>query len=464
MKPIGLTILLTLYLHAQPASPESRTASYMETLRKEPTELKAFLRQMPKGGDLHNHLEGAIYAESFIKAAAVDGLCVDSTTIYLVDPPCGDGKPAVADSLKRTGAALYSKLIDAFSMHAFEPSPIESSQDHFFVTFNKFSKAALAHSPDWIAEDMRTAADHHVQYVEVMYRPDAGQAILLGAKTAWNPDLAALREAMLPSVPAILTAARKRLDDTDRHIKETLKCETGEASPACQVSIRYLHHTLRGFEPVEVFSQLLIGFELASSDSRVTGINMVMPEHWYIPMRDYELHMKMVAFLHKIYPKANISLHAGELVHGQVPPEGLRFHIAQAVQAGATRIGHGVDIMEENTPYDLMKTMAVKNVLVEICLTSNEGILGVKGDAHPLPIYLKNKVPVTLATDDLGVSRGDMTEEYFRAARDYHLSYQQLKSFARQSIEHAFIDAPSRARERTKLESSFTKFESQHRK
>ena len=49
--------------------------------------------------------------------------------------------------------------------------------------------------------------------------------------------------------------------------------------------------------------------------------------------------------------------------------------------------------------------MAERNVLVEIALTSNDMILGVSGDDHPLPTYLKYGVPVALATDDEGVSR-----------------------------------------------------------
>ena len=43
---------------------------------------------MPKGGDLHNHLSGGIYAESWIDFAAEDGLCVDRTTAVLIPPPC----------------------------------------------------------------------------------------------------------------------------------------------------------------------------------------------------------------------------------------------------------------------------------------------------------------------------------------------------------------------------------------
>ena len=84
-----------------------------------------------------------------------------------------------------------------------------------------------------------------------------------------------------------------------------------------------------------------------------------------------------------------------------------------------------------------------KRVLVEICLTSNDTILGVTGDRHPLPIYIKYGVPVALATDDEGVSRSDMTHEYLRAAETYNLSYAELKRMARASLEHSFIPGES---------------------
>ena len=76
-----------------------------------------------------------------------------------------------------------------------------------------------------------------------------------------------------------------------------------------------------------------------------------------------------------------ISLHAGELAPGLVPPEGLRFHIRQAVELGhAERIGHGVDVMYEDDAQGLLKELAMRHVMIEINLSSNEGILGIKGD------------------------------------------------------------------------------------
>ena len=99
--------------------------------------------------------------------------------------------------------------------------------------------------------------------------------------------------------------------------------------------------------------------------------------------------------------------------------------------------------MSEDDPIGLLREMAKKNVLVEICLTSNDVILGVSGDRHPLPVYMKYGVPVALATDDEGVSRGDMTHEYLRAVETYGLSYADLKRMARASLEHSFIPGRS---------------------
>ena len=44
------------------AGPEARTAQYFAALAPDSPERLAFLRAMPKGGDLHVHLSGAIYA------------------------------------------------------------------------------------------------------------------------------------------------------------------------------------------------------------------------------------------------------------------------------------------------------------------------------------------------------------------------------------------------------------------
>src|ERR1700757_2166525 len=80
--------VLALSLLARAQTPEQKTARYLDAVRNQPSLLLAFLHDMPKGGDLHNHLTGAIYAEDLIDFAAVDNLCVDRTTSRLIAPPC----------------------------------------------------------------------------------------------------------------------------------------------------------------------------------------------------------------------------------------------------------------------------------------------------------------------------------------------------------------------------------------
>jgi adenosine deaminase len=127
-----------------------------------------------------------------------------------------------------------------------------------------------------------------------------------------------------------------------------------------------------------------------------------------------------------------------------VPPEGLRFHITQAVRIGhAERIGHGVAVAYEENARGLLEEMARTHVMVEINLTSNEGILGIKGADHPFPLYRAAHVPVALSTDDEGVSRTEITHEYVRAALDYHLRYSDLKQLARTGMEHSFLPGDS---------------------
>jgi adenosine deaminase len=81
--------------------------------------------------------------------------------------------------------------------------------------------------------------------------------------------------------------------------------------------------------------------------------------------------------------------------------------------------------------------------MVEINLSSNEGILGVEGDEHPFANYKLARVPMALSTDDEGVSRIDITHEYVRASIDYHLTYADIKNLARTGLEHDFLPGDS---------------------
>ena len=93
-----------------------------------------------------------------------------------------------------------------------------------------------------------------------------------------------MRDALLSAgMKDVASETSKRLAADDARAKEILKCGTPDAAPGCDVTVRYLYQVLRGLPHEIVFAQILLGFELASSDPRFVGLNLVMPEDWYVP-------------------------------------------------------------------------------------------------------------------------------------------------------------------------------------
>jgi adenosine deaminase len=456
---------------------EQRAIRAFNTAKQSPLELTAFLARMPKGADLHMHLTGAVYAETFIKDGAADLLCVDPKTMSFFKPTattrslppqpvCGEGNVRADSAFK--DQKLYDALVDSFSMRSFVPSAGISGHDQFFATFARFGGIATSHAGEWLDEVATRAATQNEQYLEIMVTPTFSHAAEIGSRIGWpttpadpsrnrtgdatgttREDLSRLRDALLAAgLRDEVAIDGKQIGDAFDARNQIENCgqpsAQTSAQPACSVKIRLLYQVLRAFPPQQVFAQTLLAFEVASQDPRVVGLNFVQPEDAYMSMSEYHREMLMLDYLHSVYPTVHISLHAGELAPGLVPPDGLRFHIREAVDLGhAERIGHGVDVMYENEPQSLIKEMADRHIMVEINLTSNDVILGVNAPWHPLPIYRAAGVPIALSTDDEGVSRIDLTNEYTRAAMDFNLSYVDLKTSARTSLEHSFLPGPS---------------------
>ncbi len=454
-----------VYGQATPASTqidESRAShAYEAAVHEGPPALRAYLTDFPKGADLHVHLTGAVYAETFIRDAGEDGLCVDTVAFDIAKPPCTGPRliPAkdLSGNLTRAEQLMYDKLVDSLSLRSFVPSAGWSGHDQFFVTFDRVD-GLKNHKGEWVDEVATRAAEQNEQYLELMDTPTFTHAAQIATTIGWSPELgradraafARFRQQLLDrGLRDEVAVDREEVRQAQADRRRLEHCGTAQATPACQVEIRYIWQVLRDLPPEQVFAQALLGFETAeaSIDAHEPGfvaINFVQPEDSFIAMRDYTLQMKMVGYLHSVYPRVHISLHAGELTMGLVPPEGLRFHIREAVKlAHAERIGHGVDVMYENNANSLLREMAEGHVMVEINLTSNEGILGVFGADHPFPIYRAAHVPVALSTDDEGVSRIDITHEYEKAALEYHLSYEDLKELARTGMEHDFLPGAS---------------------
>jgi adenosine deaminase len=422
---------------------EQRTAQYFESIRNQPVKLQAFLRNLPKGADLHTHLSGAVYAETFMKWAIQKELCIDPATFKVFDT-CAKGQVKLNKDLFKNDTVPYAKVIDAWSMRNWQYSG-KNGHDQFFGTFGLWGPLTKQLG-QMMAEVRSRAAAGNVSYLEIMLTPDGGASWPFGENLTWQENFNDMRDQLTRAglLDKVIAAEKQLLDQAEQTAKDELRCRQSQPDPGCDVEVRYIFQIGRTNPPQQVFTQMFAAFETVNRDSRVVALNLVQPEDNIVAMGDFSLHMRMLDYFHSIYPHVNITLHAGELAPGLVPPEGMRSHIRDSVEiAHAKRIGHGVDLMYERDADQLLQQMASRNVMVEICLTSNDVILGVRGEKHPVRAYMAAGVPVALATDDEGVARSDITREYLKAVEDHNVTYGQFKNMTRTSLEHAFISGQS---------------------
>jgi adenosine deaminase len=298
-----------------------------------------------------------------------------------------------------------------------------------------------------------------VQYAELMlsFSTRAERAALVAAirgQTDFTTMLETLRQ---NGLDALVATARAEVADIVGKVEALRNCAADPAKPACKVSYRFIVQVSRNTPIEDVFAQTAFAAALVRAEPRVVALNFVQPEDDQIARRDYAQHMRIVELLAK---DVHVALHAGELWIGLVPPDDLTFHIRQAVEiADAGRIGHGTAIAFEHDMDGLLAEMRRRHVAIEISLTSSDVILGVRGNDHPLPTYLAAGVPVVLSTDDAGVSRIDLTNEYFRAAREHGLGYRTLRSLARNALVYSFLTDQEKQQELIRFDRSSAEFE-----
>jgi adenosine deaminase len=457
LSAVALVLLAALPAQgARPASLASREAQVAAIIAKaagSAPRLRVLLQDFPKGGDLHNHLDGSVYAEDFLTWADADGDCIARHGRALTPPPCtGDQVPA--KGLAARDPVFYQSTIDALSMRNFVPGHGTgelSGHDHTFATFPRFGAVGAAHLKDMMAATRAIAARDDVLYIEQIADPSQAFApALLAADAPFDAnDFARDLDALAPVVNGLLPEAQAEFDAADAAAASTSK-----------VDVRYLFFVLRTLPPKEVFAQMALGFALAAADPKFVGVNFVAPEDDAVALRDFALHMKMFAFFHARYPNVKLSLHAGELALGLVPTADLGFHIRDTIEiAGASRIGHGYEIPYERDADGLLKEMAQKKIAVEINLTSNAVTHGLEGAGHPVSLYRAAHVPIVLSADDEGVFRIDLTHEYMRAVTEQHFTYQDLKEVSRNGIRYSFLPDAEKARLLKQLEIDFAAYE-----
>jgi adenosine deaminase len=451
---------------------EAATARhYAALIAGEPkrAELILFFSQMPKGADLHHHYSGSLYAEQYLEWIDKNGYCVNMHT-YRIETDkavvaAQQAKPVGERSCLGTAEVLaddftYREMLQRWSSKDFHNhGAIQSPPDRqFFQTFLYFDAVSRGNFAEGLQELKKRAIEENVGYIETMLKSGpnkfdkgfdeqvkaaADDAALEAAFAGWHATLdkdEPYKQSLADFMDKI-KAVHAGIDDEN-------------------FTMRYQVYALRLLPPSLVFSSMLNGFKAAAQNGLVVGVNIVGQESQYVSMRDYTLHMKMFRFLKKQYPGVKLALHAGELALGDVPPSGLQFHIDEAIAiGGADRIGHGIDLAHERNAPAIMKAMRERKIAVEINLTSNAFISGIEGENHPITLYRRYGVPYVISTDDSGVTRHNLANEYVLFASRYKPAYAEVKKASYDSLRYAFLAPAEKARLLAQLDARYARFE-----
>lgn len=461
-----IAVVALLLVKGESSNNEDLTAKYFERIQKEKdwAKLNLFCSLMPKGGDIHNHYSGAMYVETYLDWAQSKGMKLDTQTLTLTNK--ATASCISIDSLKKNGV-IYRAVLNQWSdMDFYNYFHAEDQPDqHFFNTFSYFGNISGAYYKKGLQEIKERAKKEHVQYIETMLMspsvPVKFGSTLIGRLLFIQQQKDSVQlVSVLDSLSNIISTTAQYKPAIQTYIDSIYSYH--KSMDDAEFSMRFQSYVSRNSNPDALFAKLYGCFDAVAKDKSnlIVGVNIVSPENGIISMRDYWLHMQMFAYLKKHFPGTQTSMHAGELCLGMVKPEDLTYHVYDAVYtANANRIGHGVDIPYEKNAPALLKRMRDKAVVVEINLTSNEFILGVKGNDHPVKLYYDAGVPIVISTDDAGVSRNNLSSEYVKLASRYPFSYKQVKAIVYNSIKYSFMSGKDKAGMTKVLDTQFAAFE-----
>ena len=122
------------------------------------------------------------------------------------------------------------------------------------------------------------------------------------------------------------------------------------------------------------------------------------------------------------------TIHAGEAAGVE--------SIKAALDAGAKRIGHGIRAIDDEA---IQKIIIDKQVLLEVCMTSNYQTEAVKGK-HPIEKLYNNGIKISINTDNDTVSNIDINKEYTKILNETDLTMDDLEKCNKESIDYIFAD------------------------
>lgn len=421
------TILLILNLAcaavlAQAADFSARFEEIKRTAK--PAELYTFLYALPKGGDLHNHLGGAGRSEWWYECATNPALnggdnfyarvkfstkLEPATTLVLFrtirqftyDQLPDDAKADYV-RLDRLTTEQRQQWLDAFRLDR----PGEGREEFFSWIWPRMGQ--LFQNIHVIAEilvrNLQAYGGEGLRYLETQlsamrYTDNAGRLIP-------TEEIVALLRHRLAQADAVNSGMTVRFQEMVLRF-----------TPNAEANLAELYKFVDGHR------DLWVGLNMAGIEENGKGY----------PSRFLEKYRE----LRRIYPTLPLSIHAGEM-------DGPDHHIRDTLLLGASRIGHGVNLIQDP---DTLLLMRNNKYLVEINLISNR-LLEYTPDLakHPFPEYLRIGVPVCLNTDDRGMWDSNMTDEYYTAVTTFNLSWDEIVQLGRNSLTYSFAQPDVKAR------------------
>lgn len=423
----------------------SANADWFEDLKRSGSdaELYRVLYHMPKGGDLHHHLSGSTFSESMYELALqqsshgyqyytkvrIENCVAYGSDEYGRNPYYLMFRNIMAIEYEQLGdceKSEYKRLEDlntdekAAWMDSIRLDQPYEGRDEFFGTHWPRMNA-LGWNPWFQAEtlflNMQAFAEEGVSYFETQVSI-AGMMQADGTAISAEETVAIMRE-RLAQADALATGVTVRMQIS---ILRFL--------PSAEDQLRYI------YKFVHDHNDLFVAVNMVGREDNDKGF----PLRFLDTLRD----------LRRQYSGVKLSIHAGEV-------DEPNYHVRDTLLLGADRIGHGNNLITDD---DTMRLMRHGPYLVEINLISNLLLNYVSDYAeHPFPEYLRTGIPVALSTDDRGMWDSTMTDEFYVAVKEFNLSWTEVKTLSRNSLQYSFVQANEKARLLNDFEDRMAKFD-----
>jgi adenosine deaminase len=315
------------------------------------------LKSLPKA-DLHTHLGGVLSAAEIIEVAKCHPNPTDSTIAEILS---FQGKPDEFDK------HIFGEYINPEKYYNTGIDSYQKLGDYQGSKLLK-TKQTLEKTVDIYA---RNLLNDNVKYVEIRCSP-------------YNYSTEYF------SVDDVVNCIMDTMDKYQDKITYRIICIIGREADLDKIKQR-IDIIIGLINSNERFAKKLVGIDLAGNEGRNA------PK---------DLRSSFMPFLERCI---HITIHAGETEEVGNIWEAV-YHLS------ADRIGHGLKLLDKE---ELIPRFIDKNIGIEMCPSSNRQIVGygrVTDKTYPLKTYMEHGLKVTVNTDNQGISRTFMSNEFYAAA------------------------------------------------